>query len=84
MSACNVVRLETRLIEFGCYFFTMAGQSSTNDRRQNVSVTPPPADMESFNEDSADLALAAERRNEERITLAELKKQLTDDGLLPG
>lgn len=40
--------------------------------------------MESFNEDSADLALAAERRNEERITLAELKKQLTDDGLLPG
>ena len=55
----------------------------TDERGERVAVVIPIADYEDLMEDVADLACVAERRDEERISLAELKKQLIADGLLP-
>jgi PHD/YefM family antitoxin component YafN of YafNO toxin-antitoxin module len=61
----------------------MTTQFLTDDRGQKVAVVIPIADYESLMEDIADLAAVAERRDDDRISLDELKKQLTVDGLLP-
>jgi hypothetical protein len=64
------------------YLF-MTTQFLTDDRGQKVAVVIPIADYESLMEDVADLAAVAERRDDDRISLKELKEQLTADGLLP-
>ena len=61
----------------------MTTQFLTDDRGQKVAVVIPIADYESLMEDVADLAAVAERRDDERISLSELKEQLIADGLLP-
>ena len=43
----------------------------------------PIADYDALMEDIADLACVAERRDDEHISLEELKKQLAADGLIP-
>jgi hypothetical protein len=65
------------------YSFLMTTQFLTDDRGQRVAVVIPIADYESLMEDVADLAAVAERRDDNRISLNELKEQLTADGLLP-
>jgi PHD/YefM family antitoxin component YafN of YafNO toxin-antitoxin module len=61
----------------------MNPQIHTDDRGQKVAVVIPIADYESLMEDVADLAAVAGRRDDDRISLAELKEHLTADGLLP-
>jgi PHD/YefM family antitoxin component YafN of YafNO toxin-antitoxin module len=60
----------------------MTTQFLTDDRGQKVAVVIQIADYESLMEDVADLAAVAERRDDDRISLKELKEQLTADGLL--
>ena len=61
----------------------METQFLTDDRGQKIAVVIPIADYESLMEDVSDLAAVAERRDDDRISLAELKEQLTVDGFLP-
>lgn len=60
----------------------MTPQYLTDDQGQKVAVVIPIADYEDMMEDVADLAAVAERRDDERISFAEIKKQLVADGLL--
>jgi len=60
----------------------MISQYLTNERGEKVAVVIPIADYEDLMEDVADLVCVAERRDEARIPLAELKEQLVADGLL--
>lgn len=62
----------------------MTTQFLTDDDGQKVAVVIPLADYEGLMEDLADLAAVAERRDDDRISLGELKTQLVRDGLLPG
>jgi ribosomal protein L32E len=55
----------------------MTTQFRTDDRGQKVEVVMPIAYYESLIEDVEDLAAVAERRDDDRISLNELKKQLT-------
>ncbi len=61
----------------------MATQFLTDNHGEKIAVVIPIADYESLMEDVADLAAVAERRDDDRISLKELKGQLTADGLLP-
>ena len=61
----------------------MASQFLTDDRGQKIAVVIPFADYESLMEDVADIAAVAERRDDDRISLNELKEQLTADGRFP-
>lgn len=61
----------------------MTRQFLTDDHGQKVAVVIPIADFEELMEDLADLAAVAERRDDDRISLADLKTQLISDGLLP-
>jgi hypothetical protein len=61
----------------------MITQYLTDERGEKVAVVIPIADFNDLMEDVADLACVAERRDEERISLVELKQQLMADGLLP-
>lgn len=61
----------------------MTTQFLTDDRGQKVAVVIPIGDYEDLMEDVADLASVAERRDDERLSLADVKKQLISDGLLP-
>ena len=61
----------------------METQFLTDDRGQKIAVVIPIADYESLMEDVSDLAAVAERGDDDRISLAELKEQLTVDGFLP-
>ncbi len=61
----------------------MSAQFITDENGQRVAVVLPVADYEELLEDVADLAAVAERREEERISLAEVKQRLIADGLLP-
>ncbi len=54
----------------------------TDDRCEKVAVVIPIAEYESLKEDIADLAAVAERRDDPRISLDDLKEQLVADGLL--
>ena len=60
----------------------MTPQYLTDDQGQKVAVVIPIANYEELMEDVADLAAVAERRDEEQISFAELKKQLVADRLL--
>lgn len=60
----------------------MTTQFLTDDRGQKVAVVIPIGDYEELMEDVADLASVAERRDDERLSLDEVKKQLIADGLL--
>jgi PHD/YefM family antitoxin component YafN of YafNO toxin-antitoxin module len=60
----------------------MMTQFLTDEQGQKVAVVIPMADYESLMEDVADLATVAERRDDERISLRELKEHLAADGLL--
>lgn len=55
----------------------------TDDRGQQIAAVIPIAEYESLMEDIADLAAVAERRDDPRISLDDLKEQLVADGLLP-
>jgi PHD/YefM family antitoxin component YafN of YafNO toxin-antitoxin module len=61
----------------------MSTQFITDDQGKKVAVVIPIADYEELLEDVADLAKVAERRDEERISLDEVRRQLINDGLLP-
>ena len=61
----------------------MSTQFITDEHGQRTAVVLPVADYEELLEDVADLAAVAERRDEERISLAEVKQRLIADGLLP-
>jgi PHD/YefM family antitoxin component YafN of YafNO toxin-antitoxin module len=60
----------------------MITQFLTDDDGQKVAVVIPIKDYEDLMEDVADLATVAERRDDERISLDEVKQQLNADGLL--
>ena len=60
----------------------MSTQFITDEHGQRTAVVLPVADYEELLEDIADLAAVAERRNEERINLAEVKQRLIADGRL--
>lgn len=62
----------------------MSTQFITDANGKRVAVVLPVEDYEDLMEDVSDLAAVAERRNEERVTLAEVKQRLIADGLLPG
>ncbi len=61
----------------------MPYQCLTDDRGEKVAVVLPIAEYEALMEDIADLAAVAERRDDPRISLDDLKEQLVADGLLP-
>lgn len=60
----------------------MSTQFITDEHGQRKSVILSVADYEALLEDIADLAAVAERRDEERISLADVKQRLIADGLL--
>ncbi len=60
----------------------MSPQYLTDEHGDKVAVVIPISDYEDLMEDVADLACIAERRDEPRISLADLKTQLATDGLL--
>ena len=62
----------------------MTTQFITDDHGHRIAVVIPIAEYESLMEDVADLASAAERRDDDRVSLADLKNQLISDGLLQG
>ncbi len=55
----------------------MITQYLTDERGEKVAVVIPIADYDDLTEGIADLACVAERRDDSRISLAELKRQLT-------
>ncbi len=61
----------------------MTTQFLTDEQGEKVAVVIPIVDYENLMEDLADLACVAERRDDERISFSELKKQLSADGLIP-
>jgi len=56
----------------------------TDEGGRRVAVVLPVEEYEELMEDVSDLAAVAERRNEERVTIEEVKQRLIADGLLPG
>ena len=61
----------------------MGTQFITDENGQRTAVVLPVADYEELLEDVADLAAVAERREEKRVSLADVKQRLIADGLLP-
>ena len=61
----------------------MGTQFITDENGQRTAVVMPVADYEELLEDVADLAAVAERREEKRVSLADVKQRLIADGLLP-
>jgi PHD/YefM family antitoxin component YafN of YafNO toxin-antitoxin module len=62
----------------------MSTRFLTDESGKRVAVVLPMEEYEELMEDVSDLAAVAERRNEERVTLEEVKQRLIADGLLPG
>lgn len=60
----------------------MNTQYITDEKGGKVAVVIPISDYEKLMEDISDLTSVAERRNEETVSLAEVKKRLIIDGLL--
>ena len=73
-----------RHIESMRYINPMNTQYITDTSGKRVSVIIPITDYENLIEDVADLASVAERRDDERISLDEVKANLVKDGLLQG
>ncbi len=65
------------------YSNAMTLQYLTDDQGQKTAVVIPIADYEQLMEDVEDLACVAERRDDERVSLASVKARLAKDGLLP-
>jgi PHD/YefM family antitoxin component YafN of YafNO toxin-antitoxin module len=61
----------------------MTTQYLTDERGAKVAVVIPVADYDALMEDVADLACVAERRDDERVSFEEVRKQLIADGFLP-
>jgi hypothetical protein len=62
----------------------MTTQFITDAEGGKVAVVIPIAEYEDLLEDVSDLACVAERRDDQRFTLAEVKQRLIADGLLRG
>jgi hypothetical protein len=62
----------------------MTTQFITKPTGEKVAVVIPMREYEELMEDIVDLAAVAERRDEERVSLAEVKQHLVSDGFLPG
>jgi len=62
----------------------MNTQYITDDRGGKLAVVIPISDYEALMDDISDLAAVAERRDEERVSLTDVKKRLIADGLLQG
>lgn len=60
----------------------MTTQFLTDQAGTKVAVVLPVEEYEELMEDVSDLAAVAERRNEERVTFAEVKQRLISDGIL--
>ena len=60
----------------------MTKQFLTDEQGRKVAVVIPIGEYEDLMEDVADLAAVAERRDEGRVSLADLKEQLKANGLL--
>jgi hypothetical protein len=61
----------------------MKAQFLTDDGGKKIAVVLPVQDYEELLEDISDLAAVAERRDEARVSLADVKQRLIADGLLP-
>jgi len=61
----------------------MTTQFLTDALGKRVAVVLPVEDYDDLLEDLSDLAAVAERRDEARYTLEEVKERLISDGLLP-
>ncbi|MBT8037090.1 MAG: hypothetical protein KJO21_06060 [Verrucomicrobiae bacterium] len=62
----------------------MNTQYITDDQGDKLAVVIPISEYEELMEDVSDLAAVAERRDEETVSLAEVKQNLIADGLLQG
>lgn len=62
----------------------MNTQYLTDEDGRKIAVVIPVQDFEELLDDIPDLAAVAERRGEECISLAEVKRRLIADGLIPG
>jgi hypothetical protein len=62
----------------------MSTRFLTDESGKRVAVVLPVEEYEELLQDVSDLAAVAERRNDERVTLEEIKQRLIADGLLPG
>ena len=60
----------------------MNPQYITDGHGDKLAVVIPMSDYKELMEDVSDLAAVAERRDEETVPLADLKKKLIADGLL--
>ncbi|MDH4477679.1 MAG: hypothetical protein QE274_14485 [Verrucomicrobiaceae bacterium] len=60
----------------------MTTQFLTDQEGKRVAVVLPVDDFDELMEDVSDLAAVAERRDEERFTLDQVKQRLIADGLL--
>jgi|DewCreStandDraft_4_1066084.scaffolds.fasta_scaffold36225_3 PHD/YefM family antitoxin component YafN of YafNO toxin-antitoxin module len=60
----------------------MTTQFLTDQAGNRVAVVLPVEDFDELMEDVSDLAAVAERRNEERTSLEQVKERLIADGLL--
>jgi len=60
-----------------------ATQFLTDSRGEKVAVVLPVGEYDALIEDLQDLAVMAERRDEPRSSLEEVKQRLKRDGLLP-
>jgi PHD/YefM family antitoxin component YafN of YafNO toxin-antitoxin module len=64
------------------YMALQSRQFVVDDTGRKTAVLLPIKEYEHLIEDLHDLAIAAERKDEERISLAEMKKRLQRDGRL--
>jgi hypothetical protein len=69
---------------WGWHAPAMNTQYLTDEGGRKIAVVLPVQEFEELMEDVSDLAAVAERRGEERISLAEVRQRLIADGLLPG
>lgn len=60
----------------------MTTQFLTDQTGKKVAVVLPVEDFDELMEDVSDLAAVAERRDEKRLTLEQVKQRLISDGLL--
>ena len=61
----------------------MSTQFLTDAGGKKVAVVVPIEDFDELMEDVSDLAAVAERRNEERVRLEQVRQRLIANGLLP-
>lgn len=61
----------------------MSTQFITDSEGSKVAAVIPINEYDELMEDLEDLAVVVERKDEERIPLEEVRKQLAKDGLIP-